>query len=188
MHPDPFGVFEFRLMCLDEYFARPLLFGIYDVAAWLGQLLLDATPLVDVVNRELRVKIRDEVNTLPDALTADLREGNALIHLGGSLSPALTRLPTKTRHLTRDQFLQEPILLTGHERITTQQLILWAANEAGGVHYDPKDEGTTVVLNRLMRAVDREDHRVLASTIIGIARVVRDALEPLRVAIEAREA
>src|SRR5437868_690273 len=107
MHPDPFGFFEFRLMCLDEYFARPLLFGIYDVAAWLRQLLLDATPLVDVVNRALRVKIRYEVNTLPDALLTNLGNGNGLIHLGGSLSPAITQLSTKTRQLTRDRFLQE---------------------------------------------------------------------------------
>lgn len=187
MHPDPHAFFEYRLARLDEYFVRPLVLGVYDVAAWMRQLLLDATPLVDIVNRELRLRIRFEVNTLPESITADLTTSQGVVHLGAGLSPALTRLGTPTRSLTRDQFLQEPILLTGFERITVRQMILWAANEAGGVHYDPQDGGTTLVLNRLMRAMDTPENPVLASTIIGIARIVRDGLEPLRATLAERD-
>jgi hypothetical protein len=187
MHPDPYAYFQYRLACLDEYFERPVVLGVYDVAAWMRQLLLDATPLMDVVNKELRVRVKFEVNTLPESLTSDLKGEHDVIHLGASLSPHLTRMGTPTRHLTRDQLLQEPILLTGWERIPVKAMILWAANEAGGVHYDPKVDGTTMQLNRLMRAFDSSEHPVLGSTIIGIARVVRDGLEPLNAAISARE-
>ena len=186
MHPDPAAFFEYRLACLDEYFDRPLVLGAYDVAAWLRQLLLDATPLMDVANRDVRLQVRFEVNTLPESLTTGLRERQGIIYLGASLSPAVTRLPTPTRHLRRNDFLMEPILLTGFEKITVRQLVLWAANEAGGVHYDPHDDGTTLVLNRLMRAVDTHDESTLGSTIIGIARVTRDALEPVRRALSVR--
>lgn len=151
------------------------------------QLLLDATPLMDVVNREIRVRIKFEVNTLPESLTSNLHVNSGLIYLGASLSPRLTRMDTPTRLLTRDQFLQEPILLTAWQQILVKDMILWAANEAGGVHYDPKDEGTTIKLNSLMRAFDSPEDPVLGSTIIGIARVVRDGLEPLKAAIDARD-
>jgi hypothetical protein len=187
MHPDPYAYFQYRLECLDEYFERPVVLGVYDVAAWLRQLLLDATPLMDVVNRELKVQVRFEVNTLPESLTSSLQGHQGLIHLGASLSPRVTRMGTPTRRLKREQLLQEPILLTGWERILVKDMILWAANEAGGVHYDPRDDGTTMQLNRLMRAFDSSERPVLGSTIIGIARVVRDGLEPLRAAIEARD-
>lgn len=187
MHPDPFEYFKYRLECLDEYFGRPVVLGVYDVAAWMRQLLLDATPLMDVVNRELRVQVRFEVNTLPAAVTSSLERERGLIHLGAGLSPRVTQMGTPTRRLNREQFLQEPILLTGWERTLVKDMILWAANEAGGVHYDPRNEGTTMQLNRLMRAFDTHERPVLSSTIIGIARVVRDGLEPLRVAIDARD-
>jgi hypothetical protein len=38
-----------------------------------------------------------------------------------------------------------------------------------------------------MRAFDSPEDPVLGSTIIGIARVVRDGLEPLKAAIDARD-
>jgi hypothetical protein len=184
MHPDPYAFFQYRLACLEQYFAKPLVLGVYDVAAWMRQLLLDATPLMDVVNREVRVRIRFEVNTLSASTTSALREKHGVVYLGASLSPQITRMSTTTRHLTREQFLQEPVLLTGWERISVKEMILWAANEAGGVHYDPRHDGTTTVLNRLMRAYDSRVNPVLGSTIIGIARVVRDGLEPLSAAID----
>jgi hypothetical protein len=186
MHPDPFEFFRYRLQCLDRYFQTPYVLGVYDVAAWLRQLLLDETPLIDVVNRAFRLPIRFEVNTLPDEAMAAIRHHNGLVHFGAGLSPRVSQLGTPTRSLTRDQFLREPVLLTAHERITTRELILWAANEAGGVHYDPQYEGTSLQLNRLMRFADSSEHPVLGSSVIGIARIVRDAAEPLLVAVERR--
>ncbi len=80
MHPDPAAFFEYRLACLDEYFDHPVVLGVYDVAAWLRQLLLDATPLMDVANRDVRHQVRFEVNTLPESLTTGLRERQGIIY------------------------------------------------------------------------------------------------------------
>lgn len=187
MHPDPIDYFEYRMTQLEDYFGKPRVLGVYDVGAWLRQLLLDETPLLDVVNRELRMRIVFEVNTIPEPFVSDLAATHGIVHLGAGLSPNLVRLPAATRRLTRDQFLREPILFTAHEQISTRDMIVWAANKAGGVHFDPKPDGTTLQLNRLMRAADTKDNPVLGSTIIGIARVAFDAAAPLRAALNARD-
>lgn len=184
MHPNPEDLFERRMVSLERFVDAPTLIAAYDVAAPLRQLLLDATPLIEVVNRSPRVPLLFEVSTLPDEVTRNLLEEQRVILSGTALWPRVASTRSPTRRLKLDAFLKEPVVFTAWQRVTVRDMILWAANEAGAVHFDPKpDSRTTTLLNSLMRAVNSESTPVFGNTMLAIARVVLTAVSPLRDAL-----
>jgi hypothetical protein len=184
MHPSPEDLFERRMVSLERFVDAPTVIGAYDVAAPLRQLLLDATPLIDVVNRSLKVPLLFEVSTLPDEVTHNLVEEQRVILSGTALWPRFASTRSPTRRLKRDAFLKEPVVFTAWHRVTVGDMILWVANEAGAVHFAPKPGSrTTTLLNSLIRAIDSESRPIFGNTMLAIARVVLAAASPIRSAL-----
>jgi hypothetical protein len=180
MHADPADLLEHRLTFLERLIQERRILGVYDAAAAIRQLLIDQHPLVTVVNRQRRIPIKFEVNEIPSYLTERLEEEHRVLYLGPALSPTRSNLGAGTRLLNRDQFLQVPVLLTAWRSVTVRNFVKFAANKAGGVHFDETVDETTESLNALMRAVDNEDFPVFANTMATIAEITVRGLQPLR--------
>jgi hypothetical protein len=180
MHPDPKDLIEHRLATLEAFIATPRKLVVFDAAATIRQLLIDENRLVDVVNREHRIRLKFEVNRIPAHFTEKMEEEHRVLHLGPALSPGRSNLGAGTVLLNRDAFFREPVLLTAWEKVTVLEFVLFAANRAGGVHFDTTPDDTTVRLNALLRAIESDDYPVFGNTMVSIADIVVRSLRPLR--------
>jgi len=107
---------------------------LLDIAAKLRQLLFDQHSLVDAVNKSgktIKFVVGSFILPMPPP-----RHG--IMALMSGLDPR-SPIPSPEKVLTRQQFgAYVPLYLNGHP-VTVKDIIRYAANVAGGVHFDPNN-------------------------------------------------
>ena len=151
----------------DEYQAIGL-------AALLRKLLLDDHPLIDQVNRKHRIRLRF-VTALPASMTED--------DLPLAPPPGAPPFVRGLKEVTKDGLLSRFAAWVAPHAYTVRDLILYVANIKGAVHAgrarDAGDDALVVAGDEI--EIAGFDPAVYA--LFGIAEVVLDGLEPLRVAV-----
>ncbi|MDX2206505.1 MAG: hypothetical protein SFU57_02570 [Gemmatimonadales bacterium] len=119
-----------------------MVLGVYDVAGWMRQLLLDATPLSDVVSRKSRLRVKFVVNTMPLDVLAAIRDGHGVLHPGAGLSTLIAAYDAG-HFVFRDSpgLAIEAVRTVLDVRGTRKTLFLMAAPESAP--YDKRLQQTT---------------------------------------------
>ena len=146
------------------------------------QLLLDANPLVDQVNKKYQLKIVFHAG-LP---SPDLQKGpnGSIWALLDGFDPETGRPGRPTAVMTRSQFLGAKVLSNGKRIFTVHDLISFEANIKGGVHAGTPKEEKEKALEQFAEFLRYKDLRITAGQLKAIGRVVVKALYPLRQAIQ----
>lgn len=115
-------------------------FDLLEASAILRRLLLDAGPILHIVNRSYRERLRFPiVHRDPESLYDQAGQKPSFDHV--VLSPAFAD-PSDIRHLTLDEFLSKPVLYGSQGAYTVRDVIKVCANLKGGIHFD--DPATSV--------------------------------------------
>ncbi|WP_156467682.1 hypothetical protein [Methylobacterium sp. Leaf91] len=117
---------------------NPTVRNLLAASAILRRLLIDATPLMHRVARPRGTKVRFKI------LKFDANEefpggvGKPIMHYS---SPSGLLNENNSHMVVLDQFLAYAILAFRDKSASVKDLILYAAHNAGGVHYDPPGVG-----------------------------------------------
>lgn len=176
-----------NIATLKSILSNPDQYDYLRAAAILRQLLLDDTRLTDVVNRDLRIKIRYvacDVTRDPD-LAQDLQSETMMIFsVQDGLYPHDSHNGKYIDSFSRDQFLGLLVGVLNGQRITVRDIISYAANKLGGVHYDEHAENKEALLREACNRTNIDGMSVHVRQLASITRVVLDALRELTEAIE----
>lgn len=141
------------------------------IAALLRRLLLDAEPLVDLVNRTRRLKIRFRTMYPATMTEVDLPEP--------PLPGANTPFPIGTKTVTKGEFLSRFAAFIAPYEYKVKDLILYGANIAGGVHAGlPRNdrEATMMAGSETVRIFGLDPS---IYELVGIGQVIVKGLAPL---------
>ncbi|MCE7888015.1 MAG: hypothetical protein DYH13_11020 [Alphaproteobacteria bacterium PRO2] len=109
-------------------------YSMIKASAILRGFYFDDNPLINIVNKQKKLKIRYRVVPSPYSLSEIA--GIKTTYQANSIVPA-DHPPAMTQIYTKDQFFSLPVLGYLGKEYTVQQLIKFGANVLGGVHYDP---------------------------------------------------
>ena len=166
-----------RLDSADDY-------DVVRVTALLRQLLLDQHPLVTVVNHSHRLKVRFRIAVTP-GLPAELHTATSVYLQLESLDPDMEFPRGKIQEVSREEFLNIIVIIAYGERISIREIIRYTAHVAGGVHSgSPKDDKDRI-MNDMAQRFYIGGYQGGLMQLLSISRIVRKALEPLRVIVEA---
>ena len=152
---------------------------LLDLSGILRQLLLDDHPLIHKANSEHRIKLRFQVGHFrnrPDryVVAQTLEDG---------LDPD-TRLPgSPTTEENLDGFLNHPVLYLRGESRSVRDVILFAANVAGGIHHSDSPREKQKQIAEFARQFGIGGLPAGLRQLKSIARVTLKGLRPLLEAI-----
>jgi hypothetical protein len=162
-------------------------FKILRASASLRQLLLDGTPLVDAVNRELRIKFRFEVDDCfgDPALQKLIKETCPIFYATlDALDPDFPPRRYVTRKtLTKDQLLSQRVILFKENYYTVHEVIDQCAHVLGGVHLGEPKTPSQFGLDQASKELPFTGFSIPIQQLISILRVVAKGLEPLKTAL-----
>jgi hypothetical protein len=181
---DAVGLFLAKYNRLAEIYKNPTYLDLLDIAAILRLFLCDEKCLVHTVNRK-KVKLTFRVGVLRDPPGLP----PATIHmLGDAIDPDIGPPWRSAVELNADGFLRRIVHKFSGEPYSVKDAIKFAANVAGGVHFDPKPKEDDVK-NKVLKAY--AEHMTIGNLPLGIrelraiAIVTVRALEPLAVSLRA---
>lgn len=162
-------LFEFRYS-LDYY-------RILKSSAIIRQLLIDEKPLIHLVNKNLKHKIEFIIdNTFYQEIAPKINilctstepENLAIINSKG------------LRKFSLDKFLNFGILDFNGSEFTVIEIIKFASNKQGGVHFDDSKTQSEIKLKTAFNTLDSEKILALEFTIKCIVEIVLIALRPIK--------
>lgn len=143
----------------------------------LRQLLLDQTPLIYSANKETRLKIEFRVdNTFHQKLPLS----SAILYTSTEVGDLILKFSVNLKILKLDQFLRLPILEIENLSFTVRELIKFASNKSGGIHYDPMVDRDEKILETSLEKLEKIKIPALAIAINAITQIVLIALRPLK--------
>lgn len=161
-------------------------------AGLLRQLLLDSPPLMAVVNKPHRIKIRFRVTRHParmgfvidDRGVAHVMPEGSMWFILDGIDPA--RFPEyPVEELDRRHFLKVATMRVRSGEVTVKDVIRHAAHSEGGIHLGHPESPRVAAASGFFRvSIDGRDRSAAAATMKGIVSVVLASMEPLRVAVE----
>jgi len=177
------GDLEIKVSSSDSY-------EILQASALIRKLFLDGNRLVDQVNRVHGLKIKFEVVDTQELLgiftEADI-PALEFLAIGDALDPDILPNPPR-KFVSRDTFFATKVQVSGGQDLTIQDIILYQANVAGGVHRsDPR------TIREQAIALNEDSLTILGQApglqqLKAIGRVILKALASLRVAVMTSEA
>jgi len=176
----PEEVFKYRYERLSQILEGGQSAQLLDVAHILRQFLIDSPSIVDIVNRNHRVKIKFEVFESADEKIERLRsitgDAPSFVYSGTVLPPFAPR-----KSLNRESFLSFNILFLNGQHFTVRQVIKACANRMGGVHYSnpSSDDREESILRRLDELMIIGGAPATLSSLILVGRIVSNGLGEL---------
>jgi len=160
--------------------------GEYDallMAALLRKLLLDEVPLVHAVNPDRRERLRFHVTDLSPPEGVEGWSLDDVFHPSGA-SPEHS-----TVELRLDQLLRRTAVVAFGEHVSVRELIKFLAHSYGAVHAFPADTPTSRALRdeawSARITTPKGQYSGPVYSLVAIARVILDGLQPLRARVEA---
>ncbi len=185
MHPDL--IFTQTLDDITNVIETPDSYRILRSSALLRQLLVDGNRLVDVVNRESKLKIQfriaDSWETPYTKLV--LEDGPVFFAVLDGLSPdTVLSKGVPIKELSRDEFLSHRVVFTNGQYITVRDIVDHCANVMGGVHLGAPKQGSQKSLSNLQN-ITIGGASISIRQLLPVLRIVRVALQPLYVVLKA---
>jgi hypothetical protein len=154
---------------------------VLELGGMLRQMLWDKHALVDAVNVN-RLPLRFRVKILGDP--PDKYDYHML---GRGLDPDEAGAhPRDVRVLTKNQLGQHIIGRLDDKFITVKDVVRFAANKLGAVHYDPHSSAEYELSRELYELVEHNGMPFLLQQLMPIAFVVLKGLEPLHLEVKSR--
>ena len=153
--------------------------------ALVRQLLIDGNRLLDVVNRQRRLRIRFKIaDTWNTPYTQLVLSRHPLFYavLDG-LHPSSNLTNDPVVEVTREQFLKHPVAIVGGTEITVYDVVDYGAHVQGGVHVGKnKNEAHEAIEGSHALVVNGFSMNIVQ--LVPILKVTYDALLPLRMRIK----
>ncbi|MBL4578516.1 MAG: hypothetical protein COA57_09955 [Flavobacteriales bacterium] len=144
--------------------------------AILRHLLIDGSPLLHLANKKFSLKAKFEVdNTLLPNIAPNAR----ILFVGTKIGKLKLQYSISLRTLKIGQFLKLELLKIENQKFTVVEIIKYAANKKGGVHFGNKDSSE----DELEKLLAKVDYPVLQHSVFEISNIVLIALNPLKEAI-----
>lgn len=147
-------------------------------AAILRQFLIDGTPLVHTINRSLKKTIFFEVD---NSLVKNFGQNTTILYSPTEIGNLKLKYSVGLRKLKLSDFLHLKILKITSDLFTVSDIIKYAANKQGGVHFDTQLLQDEEALKKALDSVSQ--FKVLAAAIETISQIAIIALRPLKDAI-----
>jgi hypothetical protein len=170
-------------------------YNMLSAAGLLRQLLMDSRPsrpLMDVVNRVHRIKIKFRVTKHParmgfvidDQGVAHVMPSGTMWYILDGIDPE--RFPEyPVEELDRRYFLRVATMKVKGGEVTVKDIIRHAAHSEGGVHLGKPESARMQAATGLLRVeFDGRERSAAATALKGIASVVLASMRPLREAVE----
>jgi hypothetical protein len=156
-------------------------YNVLGTAALLRKLLLDSSRLVDIVNRQRRIRIRYVANrrqppTDPPPIFWSVQDG---------LDPTTARPGSQPEELSLDQLLSVTIIRVEGVDLNVRDVVDYLANVAGAVHIGQPRTAQHAALASVEASISVGGYPPAVRSLLAVARVVSRALQPLRAAIVA---
>lgn len=155
-------------------------YEIVKVGAILRQLVLDQTPLIHKANNQYRLKLRFVINDIFPARPPIQPDAH---FVAAGFDPSMLSIPAGTKSVSLDRFLGLEILNTKTHSFTIREIIKYAANKAGGVHYGETLDAREAELLRTLDQIEGIGVPAIGYALRSISRIVLTTLTPLRQAI-----
>lgn len=148
---------------------------LLDLAGLLRQMLLDSFKLMDTVNKN-RIKPTFYVG-ISNFSEPDPYELQTFWTILDGLDPEIPGRSGPSAHMTRNQFLGHTVINHFGNKIAIKDIIKHCAEEAGGVHHDPRTKSTPVV--KANREVIVKGFPIGVYHLKAIAKVMLRGLQPI---------
>lgn len=148
---------------------------LLDLGGLLRQLLFDKKSLVDTVNTK-PISLEFHVSAWPHIGTGG---PPTLFSLEDGLDPETAPPGMQTITLSRDQFGNYPVTYFQGQPVTVKDVIRYASNVAGGVHYDPQPRAEFDLMGVLSQRFGIAGLPLGIRQLKASARVTMRALYPL---------
>jgi hypothetical protein len=153
-------------------------YEILMTAPLLRELLMGDPPLMDTVNKELRLKPKFHVARATALEKLMFEDAPIFYARGDGLYPGTALAASDITALNRDKFLQEKVMVVNGNTITVHDLIDYAANSAGALHFGSLDrKNREAVLEADLIKIGGFDATNRALKAVSL--VVADGLQPL---------
>lgn len=154
-------------------------------SAILRRLLIDSQPILHRVNKSRGLKIRFKIVEHTDegifAGAPDFMRDGLIF-----FSPYTFGIDKAMKAVSLDEFLKSKVTRLQEKSFSVSDLIRYAANNAGGVHYDPPAEGHRYgPLNNTLANVNINGVSMSLFPIRDICRIVVEALDGLYSSVRA---
>ncbi len=177
MTTSPEDLFTRRYNELAEYSGSADHYTNLKCSSYLRQLLLDQTPLIHLANKETRLKIEYKVD---NTFRQKLPLSSAILYTSTEIGNLVLKSSVNLKILKLDQFLGLPILEIDNSCFTVREIIKFASNKSGGIHYDPLVDTSEKVLETSLEQLEKIKIPALAIAINIITQIVLVALRPLK--------
>lgn len=142
----------------------------------LRQLLLDGGNLVDLINKKTKLKI--EFRLAVPAIPPEPFSSEGVWAVIDALYE--TDDPSRISALRRDQFFSTVIAGVDGENISIKDVVSFAANKMGGVHYEKELKGKDASIAQLSSNLITKEEAAIHLILRAVSRIVIAALTPLR--------
>ena len=177
MITSPEDLFTHKYNELAEYSGSADHYTTLKCSSILRQLLLDQTPLIHSANKEIKLKIEFKVdNTFHQKLPLS----SAILFTSTEIGNLVLKFSANLKSLKLDQFIGLPILEIDNSCFTVREIIKFASNKSGGIHYDPLVDADEKVLETSIEKLEKIKIPALAIAINAITQIVLIALRPLK--------
>ncbi|WP_276374869.1 hypothetical protein [Chryseolinea sp. H1M3-3] len=173
MNVIPENLFARRINELKKYRYTNDYYQALKSAAILRQLLIDQDALVHTVNRGPRIAIRFKVD---NTFTTKLPLNSSIHYTPTELGNMVLRMSLGLQELKLDKFLGLNILEIDGTTFTVLELIKYAANKQGGVHFE---NATGEALKASLDKLEQFKAPALILVLNTIVEIVLIALRPL---------
>jgi hypothetical protein len=150
-------------------------------AAALRRMLVDEAPLATQANQEHKLKLRFTINRVGDISEIPLKP-DLLFHAHG-LDPNRFKVRGGTIDVTLEKFLRQPLIELPDAMVSVSDLIKFAANKAGGIHFDKRRNTHESKVDAALSKLSATGLHPLAISLETIETIALTGLKPLRDAI-----
>ncbi len=162
-------------------FERKTEYDLLRASGLIRQLLIDANPLLDQVNKKLKIKIRFKVqkriNIFEDQIDSD---GKVLPHMNGIIFISPPKSSDFVEYLNKSDFLKYELLSHFERKFTVLDVIKICANKYGGIHFDKIQDEKFLDLNKLNSSLKLNNSKSIYHALNGIIEVSLNTLLPLK--------
>ncbi|PZR97582.1 MAG: hypothetical protein DLM69_09560 [Candidatus Chloroheliales bacterium] len=166
--------------------ARPNGQDEYDVlmlTPLLRKLLIDARPLVEVINQKYRLKVKYTITNYsfppypgdPEPAFWAIQDG---------FDPGTSLRPRGLIEVNKEQLLQRLLIVENGQKLTVLDVIKYLAHVEGAVHIGTPSNDKEKALAELTKKATIGGYPPATRSIQAVARVVTEGLESLRKAVQ----
>jgi hypothetical protein len=145
----------------------------------LRELLMGEPPLCHLINRSYRIKIHFHIARKPGYEQEVLKDRPVFYARGDNLYPGSALPGSEIATLNLEKFLRKTVMVIRGDPISVRDLIDYAANAAGAVHFGAKHKGKRALLVELDEKLRLGGLEATTKALTTLGRIVVDGLQPL---------